>query len=161
VSNPINPLRKRSARDVEMRLYAEKIEFAGIGELKIAFPPQVAPRDQITEIYPILIRTPLLRLHPMVRGRNHLRIRMKSQGRYEGADQYRFTFDQPPTEELLGILERAGYQVQREPRLSNPASGEDAKLPRNLPIAGTIGWQRACGRSVRRSLAPDVSARHQ
>ena len=128
--NAVDLTRKRTARTARMNVYADHVEFSGLGIEKLTFPLRAAARDQISRIYPIVIRTPLLRWHPLIRGRSHIKIVMKSRGRYDGNDQYWLAFDQPAAPELLDVLENAGYPVDRRLRTANLMTGEDTQPPR-------------------------------
>lgn len=83
-------------------------------------------RDEIEAIYQ-LIRSGLRSRMVPTRRRFNIRILSKPGGSFDGRDDYLFSSDHPPVDELLNQLEGSQFPVDREPRIQNGRPGGDKR----------------------------------
>jgi hypothetical protein len=128
IANPQGAGSKRGAPFAGMDVYEDHLAFRGIGVFKLFLRDTRVDGNEITRIYPLVTNSLVFRVHPLLAGGSFIRICTKYTDPYAGSPDYWFIFRAPGLDALLGILESAGYPVDREPRLAGLYTGVDRKM---------------------------------
>jgi hypothetical protein len=128
-SNPMSIGGKKGSPYANLAVYSDRLVFHGKGISRFVLSDITVHREEIGQIYPLVIRRSLFRWHPFLAGKSFVRITTKCSDVYKGSFDYWFLFRKSGMDDMLDILASAGYPVDRVPRLAGLLSGVDRRLP--------------------------------